>query len=179
VNQALTAILLRLEALNQSAPDVAEEVAELKRLVNQAMSELLHLARQLRPTALDDHGLVPAIEGQLRRFSAQTGVKAELQTVGDATKLDSEQEIVVYRVAQEALSNVAQHASARRVELGLSANGGGVELTVRDDGQGFDTRAGHDSLGLSGMSERARLVGGKLHIHSEPGEGTALTLEVP
>jgi two-component system sensor histidine kinase UhpB len=179
VNQALTAILLRLEALTQAAPQVGDEVAELKKLVNQAMAELLHLARQLRPTALDDHGLVPAIESQLRRFSAQTGVRAELHTEGDAKLLDSDKEIVIYRVAQEALSNVAQHAAARHVAMDLSANGHGVELKVRDDGRGFDPGVEHDSLGLSGMAERARLLGGKLQIDSRPGSGTELTLQVP
>jgi two-component system, NarL family, sensor histidine kinase UhpB len=179
VNQALTAILLRLEALSHAAPSVGGEVAELKKLVNQAMAELLHLARQLRPTALDDHGLVPALESQLRRFSAQTGVQVDLATKGVDEELDSDKEIVVYRVAQEALSNVAQHASARKVELDLSANGYGVRLIVRDDGRGFDTTAEHDSLGLSGMSERARLLGGTLDIHSRPGSGTSLTLRVP
>jgi two-component system sensor histidine kinase UhpB len=179
VNQALTAILLRLEALSHAAPEAGDELLELKKLVNQAMAELLHLARQLRPTALDDHGLVPAIESQLRRFSAQTGVAAELHTAGDPGSLDSDKEIVVYRVAQEALSNVAQHASARRVELGLSADKDGVELTIRDDGRGFDTGAERDSLGLSGMSERARLLGGRLDVESRPGGGTALTLQVP
>ena len=179
VNQALTAILLRLEALSHAAPEVTEELLELKKLVNQAMAELLHLARQLRPTALDDHGLVPAIESQLRRFSAQTGVQAALTTDGDTDTLDSDQEIVVYRVAQEALSNVAQHASARSVELGLSADNDGVALTIRDDGRGFDPRADHGSLGLSGMSERARLLGGRLQVDSSPGGGTSLTLEVP
>ena len=130
-------------------------------------------------TALDDHGLVPAIESQLRRFSAQTGVATELHTEGDPGGLDSDQEIVVYRVAQEALSNVAQHASARRVDLALSADKDGVELTIRDDGRGFDTGVEHDSLGLSGMSERARLLGGRLDVESRPGGGTALTLQVP
>jgi two-component system sensor histidine kinase UhpB len=179
VNQALTAILLRLEALSHAAPEAGDELLELKKLVNQAMAELLHLARQLRPTALDDHGLVPAIESQLRRFSAQTGVATELRTTGDPGTLDSDREIVVYRVAQEALSNVAQHASARRVELGLSADKDGVELTIRDDGRGFDPGVEHDSLGLSGMSERARLLGGRLEVESHPGSGTALTLQVP
>jgi len=179
VNQALTAILLRLEALSHAAPDAGDELLELKKLVNQAMAELLHLARQLRPTALDDHGLVPAIESQLQRFSAQTGVSAELRTDGDAHALDSDQEIVVYRVAQEALSNVAQHACARRVELDLSADKDGVELRITDDGRGFDTGVQHDSLGLSGMSERARLLGGRLDVDSRPGGGTALTLQVP
>ncbi|HEX8742623.1 MAG TPA: sensor histidine kinase [Thermoleophilaceae bacterium] len=179
VNQALTAILLRLEALSHAAPEAGDELIELKKLVNQAMAELLHLARQLRPTALDDHGLVPAIESQLQRFSAQTGVSTELRTTGDAAGLDSDKEIVVYRVAQEALSNVAQHASARRVELGLSADKDGVELTITDDGRGFDPGVEHDSLGLSGMSERARLLGGRLDVESRPGGGTALTLQVP
>jgi two-component system sensor histidine kinase UhpB len=179
VNQALTAILLRLEALSHAAPEAGDELLELKKLVNQAMAELLHLARQLRPTALDDHGLVPAIESQLRRFSAQTGVSAELHTAGDPRSLNSEQEIVVYRVAQEALSNVAQHAAARRVELGLSADRDGVELTIRDDGRGFDPATERDSLGLSGMSERARLLGGRLDVESRPGGGTELVLQVP
>jgi two-component system sensor histidine kinase UhpB len=179
VNQALTAILLRLEALSHATPEAGDELLQLKKLVNQAMAELLHLARQLRPTALDDHGLVPAIESQLRRFSAQTGVTAELRTEGDPSSLDSDQEIVVYRVAQEALTNVAQHACARRVELGLSADNDGVELTIRDDGRGFDPGVEHDSHGLSGMSERARLLGGRLDVVSQPGSGTALTLQVP
>ncbi|HEX8067570.1 MAG TPA: sensor histidine kinase [Thermoleophilaceae bacterium] len=179
VNQALTAILLRLEALTHSAPDVADELAELKRLVNQAMAELLHLARQLRPTALDDHGLIPALEGQLQRFSAQTGVRARLRTTGAPELIESDREIVVYRVAQEALSNVAQHADATSVEIDLTAHGRGVELTVRDDGCGFDPNRGHDSLGLSGMAERARLLGGRLDVASMPGSGTSLTLQVP
>ena len=179
VNQALTAILLRLEALGHVAPGASEELLELKKLVNQAMAELLHLARQLRPTALDDHGLVPAIESQLHRFSAQTGVTTALWTSGDTDKLDSDQEIVVYRVAQEALSNVAQHAAARRVDMGIAADKDGVELTIRDDGRGFDPRVDHSSLGLSGMSERARLLGGRLQVDSRPGGGTSLTLEVP
>jgi two-component system, NarL family, sensor histidine kinase UhpB len=179
VNQALTAILLRLEALSHAAPEAADELLELKKLVNQAMAELLHLARTLRPTALDDHGLVPAIESQLNRFSAQTGVNAALWTQGDTENLDSDKEIVVYRVAQEALSNVAQHAAARRVELGLSADEDGVELTISDDGRGFDPRTERGSLGLSGMAERARLLGGRLHVDSRPGDGTRLKLEVP
>src|SRR5205807_398525 len=110
VNQALTAILLRLEALGRAAPPaLGEEVGELKRLVNQAMGELLQLARQLRPTALDDHGLLPAISGQVRRFAAQTGIRAELTAHGALPPLAPDYEIAVYRVAQEALANVARH----------------------------------------------------------------------
>ena len=92
VNQALTAILLRLEALAQDVPpEQREDVAQLKRLTTQAMDELLNLARQLRPTALDDHGLVTAIEAQVRGFGDRTGIDAHLETAGDPAELDDEQ----------------------------------------------------------------------------------------
>src|SRR2546421_9214396 len=180
VNQSLTAILLRLEALNRSAPPGLErELHELKRLVNQAMDELLRLARQLRPSALDDHGLTSAIVGQVRRFASQTGIRADIKTSGTPRELESDQEIAVYRFAQEALSNVAQHAGASHVQVDFSANGHGLELRVRDDGRGFSPETTHDGVGLSGIAERARMVGARFEVESSPGNGTALTLEVP
>jgi two-component system, NarL family, sensor histidine kinase UhpB len=181
VNQALTAILLRLEALAQdSPPERAAEVAELKRLAIQAMDELLNLARQLRPTALDDHGLVPAIESQLRTFSERTGIAARLNTQGRLGDLDEEQQTALYRVTQEALVNAGRHGGATRVQVELEAAGGHTELRVRDDGQGFEpgSRTGH-GLGLEGMAERARLVGGELDVRSAPGAGTEITMRVP
>jgi two-component system sensor histidine kinase UhpB len=181
VNQALTGILLRLEALAQDVPaDQRPQVAELKQLTGQAMDELLRLARQLRPTALDDHGLAPAIEAQARGFAERTGAEAHIAVDGDTDRLDEETQIVVYRVAQEALSNAAQHARPGRVDIQLSTNRDGVELRVRDDGAGFDplaTRGG--GLGLDGMAERARLAGGALDLRSERGSGTELTLRLP
>ena len=180
VNQSLTAILHRLEALNQTAPPgVEDELAEVKRLVNQAMDELLKLARQLRPSALDDHGLTSAIVSQVRRFSAQTGIRADVHTSGEPTGLESDQEIAAYRFAQEALSNVAQHAGATHVEVEMTVNGSKLELSVRDDGRGFDPEAESAGIGLRGMAERARLVGAQLQVDSNPGGGTALTLQVP
>src|SRR5438477_3646046 len=108
VNQALTAILLRLEALSQDAPDsLSQEIAALKALVNQAMEELLRLARQLRPASLDDLGLIAAIEGQLARFSEQTGIQATLHHEGAPEAIGEDQQTVLYRVVQEALSNTA------------------------------------------------------------------------
>jgi two-component system sensor histidine kinase UhpB len=187
VNQALTAILLRLEALAlESPPERMGEVAELKRLVNQAMEELLNLARQLRPSALDDHGLVPAVQAQLKRFSARMGIEVRLRTEGDPNELPEVLQTAIYRVAQEALANVARHAGATVVEVELEAEGGGAELRVRDDGTGFDPgaigRAGTEGpgarLGLGGMAERARLVGGELDVRSAPGGGTSVTLRV-
>ena len=180
VNQALTAILLRLEAASQSAPpELGDELRELKRLVNQAMGELLQLARHLRPTALDDHGLLPALATHVRRFAAQTGIQADLRTRGEATDLAPDREIAVYRVAQEALANVARHAGASRVAVDLNATGRHLELRVRDDGCGFDSQRRRKGLGLDGMAERARLVGGELDIESSPGEGTELVMRVP
>ena len=181
VNQALTAILLRLEALSQAAPpELGDELTELKRLVNQAMNELLQLARQLRPTALDDHGLLPAMASQVRRFAAQTGITANLNASGESSALQPDEEIAVYRIAQEALANIARHASAQRVDVDLRADsGGGVELVVRDDGRGFEPMRPAAGLGLGGMAERARLVGGELTIESSPGSGTELCLRVP
>jgi two-component system, NarL family, sensor histidine kinase UhpB len=181
VNQALTAILLRLEALGQETPERAAEVTELKRLANQAMDELISLARSLRPTALDDHGLVAAIDAQLKLFSARTGVETRFETRGKVKELDEDSETAIYRVAQEALANAGRHANATCVEVGLVANGDSVELRIRDDGRGFDpgVRGTGTGLGLGGMAERARLVGGELDVRSAPGSGTSLTLRIP
>jgi two-component system sensor histidine kinase UhpB len=189
VNQALTAILLRLEALAQDNPDVnMGEVTELKRLVNRAMEELLNLARQLRPSALDDHGLMPAVETQLKRFSARTGVEVSLNADGEPNDLPEDVQTAVYRILQEALANIGRHAGATAVSVDIEAGEDTLELIVRDDGAGFDpgalARAGNGDgpgagLGLSGMAERARLAGGELDVRSAPGGGTTVTLRVP
>ncbi|HYP48126.1 MAG TPA: sensor histidine kinase [Thermoleophilaceae bacterium] len=185
VNQALAAILLRLEVLaHDLPPERAAEVTELKRLVNQAMEELLRLARHLRPTALDDHGLVPAIEAQLKRFAGRTGIETMLSTQGDPAELGDDAQTAVYRVVQEALANTGRHAGATSVEVALSVNGEGTELYVRDDGRGFDQRQvareleAESGLGLTGMSERARLVGGELEVVSAPDQGTTVSLRI-
>jgi two-component system, NarL family, sensor histidine kinase UhpB len=186
VNQALTAILLRLEALAHDTPPArAGEVTELKRLVNQAMDELLNLARHLRPSALDDHGLMPALEAQLRRFSAATGVAVRLNRGGDPDDLPEDIQTALYRVAQEALANVGRHAGATAVEVDVEVAPERIELRVRDDGAGFEPgalsrvgSAGPGGLGLRGMAERARLAGGELDVRSVPGGGTTVTLRI-
>lgn len=180
VNQALTAILLRLEALSQEEPSRASELGELKRLVNQAMDELTGLARHLRPSALDDHGLVSAVRAQLQLFSASTGMETSFSTRGDASNLGDDEEIAVYRVAQEALTNAARHSRATNVEVELFTDERGTELRIRDDGEGFEPSApdGH-GLGLDGMAERARLLGGELDVRSARGHGTTVALRLP
>lgn len=181
VNQALAAVLLRLEALRQDVPPAqSDDVAEIKRLTGQAMDELLALARQLRPAALDDHGLRPVLEAQVRGFGQRTGVDVSLEVDGDPSRLDSDAQTVLYRVAQEALSNAARHADARRVEVSLTASEGGARLRISDDGAGFDPRlTDGDGLGLAGMAERARLAGGQLDLRSARGAGTELVLRLP
>jgi two-component system sensor histidine kinase UhpB len=179
VNQALTGILLRLEATMSDAPvHLVPELAETKQLATQAMDELLHLARELRPTALDDHGLVPALATQIAAFGERTGIRSSfLRPSGEIPRLSDEEQLVIYRVTQESLSNIAQHACASRVDVELNFVGRTV-LRVRDDGRGFMTvnANGRNRLGVSGMRERALLVGGSLAIFSTPGEGTTIEL---
>jgi two-component system sensor histidine kinase UhpB len=131
---------------------------------------------------LDDVGLVAALRRLVGDHIERNGITVELRLVGldDDTRLPSELETVVYRVVQEALTNVARHAVASRADVELSVEGHGVQATVVDDGVGFTV--GDDllaSLGLAGMRERASLVGGRLDIISGPGEGTTIVLEVP
>jgi two-component system sensor histidine kinase UhpB len=178
VNQSLTGLLLRLEAVREEAPPaLAAEVDETKALANKAMRELLALARQLRPTALDDLGLTAAIAGQVKQAS-RPGLEARLETEGDFSDLDDDVQLVVYRVAQEALSNAARHSEADRIVVTLRRSGDGVELEVADDGRGFAFEQSERGLGIGGMRERALLVGGELTIESRPGQGTTVRLEV-
>ncbi|HET8567122.1 MAG TPA: sensor histidine kinase [Solirubrobacterales bacterium] len=179
VNQSLTGLLLRLEAAREAAPPELEgELAETKALANQAMTELLSLARQLRPTALDDLGLAAAIEGQVERLGSEIGGGFEVD--GDFSDLGGDAQLVVYRVAQEALSNAARHSGAGRVEVRLRrTEGGGVVLEVADDGRGFAFDESERGLGIGGMRERALLIGAELTIESRPGRGTTVRLTVP
>ena len=175
VNQALTAVSLRLQAsIEHATPALRRELNETKRLAGQAMEELLTLARQLRPAVLDDHGLLPALHSQVRDFADQTGIQATFNVHGPVGKLTPEQQLVVYRVTQESLSNVAQHSGARGVDVELTFIGRTM-LRIKDDGQGFVSRR-EGGLGLSGMRERALLVGGHLSIFSGHGQGTRVEL---
>lgn len=179
VNQSLTGLLLRLEAVREAAPPALEpEIAETRALANKAMEELLSLARQLRPTALDDLGLTAAIAGQVEQLR-HSGLKAELRAEGDFSELDDDVQLVLYRVAQEALTNAARHGEAARVEVSLRRDAHRVELEVADDGRGFAFEQSERGLGIGGMRERALLVGGDLTIESRPGEGTTVRLSVP
>jgi two-component system sensor histidine kinase UhpB len=178
VNQSLTGLLLRLEAVREAAPpELEQELAETKALANQAMRELLSLARQLRPTALDDLGLAAAIAGQVDQLS-QSEIEAELVERGDFSDLGNDVQLVVYRVAQEALSNAARHSEAKHVTVTLSRSDGRVELEVADDGSGFAFDKSERGLGIAGMRERALLIGAALDVESRPGQGTTVKLAI-
>ncbi len=179
VNQSLTGLLLRLEAAREAAPPELEpEIAETKALANQAMRELLDLARRLRPTALDDLGLAAAIAGLVERLGVGE-IEATIEIEGDFSDLGDDAQLVVYRVAQEALANAARHSGAEHVAVTLSHGPEQVELSVADDGRGFAFDEADRGLGIGGMRERALLVDGELTLESRPGAGTTVRLIVP
>ncbi len=178
-NQALTGVLLRLQAIAHGAPpSLAAELRETQDVATQAMQELLHLARELRPTALDDHGLEAALRTQLERFGRQSGITTTLDlAAGLDGAMDAAAQLVTYRVVQESLSNVARHAQARCVHVEVRRRDGRAVVRVGDDGRGIDPHSPR-GLGLAGMRERALLAGGTLRVMSAPGEGTTVELTI-
>ena len=176
-NQALTAVLLRLEAATHNAPpDVAAEIREAKGLAGQAIEELLEVSRKLRPTVLD-LGLKNALKALCDRANDAGGIRVALSIAGDTQRLNPERELAVYRIAQESLSNVQQHSRANEVAMRFVADRT-VTLEIADDGQGFDPELPTERYGVAGMRERALLAGGTLNIYSEPGVGTTVRLEI-
>jgi two-component system, NarL family, sensor histidine kinase DevS len=179
--QALTSILLGLTSIRAAGSDAEAERAEadVRGLVVQALQDVRALAVELRPSALDDFGLAPAIERLAETFSERSGIKTVVQA-NLVQRLPPEIETTIYRVVQEALTNVVKHSGAEHVSIVISNRGGGVAATVEDDGRGFaskDVRA--DALGLLGMRERLALAGGTLEIESSGESGTTIAAHVP
>ncbi len=182
--QALASLLVRQRLAERADPGTLQAtMADLRALTAEALEGVRRMALELRPTMLDDLGLVAALDACARQFSQRVGMPVEFRTAGRPDRLPQEVELVVYRVVQEALSNVARHGGASRAEVALVAESGELIVTVRDDGRGFDPATALDSrqrsLGLFGMRERAALVGGRLSIESSPGSGTRVRLEIP
>ena len=176
IGQALTAVVLQLErSARRTEPPVRDEVEAAREAVRQSLEEVREIARRLRPEALDDLGLASALAALTVDVARRTGLRVERSIVGDLAALSPEEELVVYRVAQEGLTNVARHAEARQAWVTLEARDGDVALEVRDDGHGFDPgrTAG---AGMRGMRERALLVGAELAVESRDGDGTAVRL---
>jgi signal transduction histidine kinase len=177
--QALTSVLLGLKAA-ESAEDVPAALGKLRELVVATLQDVRRLAVELRPKALDDFGLVAALERLVETFRAATGISVEFESQLGAPRLPPEVETTLYRIVQEALTNVARHAGASRVSVLLVRRPGSVSALVEDDGHGFgpDAETG-GGIGLSGMRERLALVEGRLTIESGRATGTSLVAEVP
>jgi signal transduction histidine kinase len=180
--QALTSILLGLRAIRAAPTDAEAEQAEssLREVVVNALQDVRRLAVELRPSALDDFGLVPALERLATTFEERSGVRTSVDSNLGEERLPTETETVLYRLVQEALTNVVKHADAERVGIVLTHGDGAVSAVIEDDGSGFHEHAiREDALGLVGMRERLALLGGTLTVESRPGEGTALIANVP
>lgn len=188
--QTLTALGLGFAAASENVqhnPTLASsQLAELKVMSTQALQELRDLIRDLRPSLLDDLGLVPALQSQVQLFAERTGVQAEFVLNGRRQRVQPETETIVFRIAQEALTNVAKHAQASQVTVEVSFTDNLLCLEVRDDGRGFEPQMAFESIGnkqqawgLLGMQERVALVGGSCVVHSAPGNGTAVQVSIP
>ena len=160
-------------------------VADIEKLLNRAMSRVHAFARELRPAVLDDLGLVPALRSYLKEFAQRTNLFVHFERAAVPQKLlNAEQETTLFRIAQESLNNVARHARATHVDVSLRQVKDGVQLCVKDNGSGFSAQAlrsriAKRRLGLLGMQERLRLLGGRLLVQSMPGRGTAVVARVP
>jgi two-component system, NarL family, sensor histidine kinase UhpB len=180
LGQGLTAVVLQLErVVRTSAPGEREQLERTREAVRGTLTEMRDIARRLRPEALDDLGLAAALTALTTGFARQTGLHVERSLDAVGATLGPEEELVIYRVAQEALTNVGRHAHAEGVALALVAAEGRVVLTVRDDGIGIGGPARGDSQGIRGMRERAVLVGGALKVGPGAGGGAEVRLEVP
>ena len=179
--QALTSILLGLKGLEERMDDSEsrEAAEELRELVVSTLQDVRRLAVELRPSALDDFGLVAALERLTGSFAEQTGIAVDFQTALAEERLPEEVETAIYRIVQESLTNVVKHARARRVSILLARKDGAVKAVVEDDGQGFDPAEQTGGSGLVGMRERLALLGGRLAVESAPDRGTTVAAEVP
>jgi two-component system, NarL family, sensor histidine kinase UhpB len=171
--------MLQIESLAARTPaELADELDELRETARTGATDVRRIAARLRPEALEDLGLQSALSALATSFGDQTGIELD-RHLEPVSELDDEQELVVYRVAQEALTNVARHARAEHVELSLTRANGAAQLRVRDDGSGLPTGAASSSSGIRGMRERAMLIGARLTLGSGRDGGTEVVLDVP
>jgi signal transduction histidine kinase len=180
VSQSLSAILMETENAEfaERPEEIREHLAAVKGLAEKTMNEVRDLALLLRPSMLDDFGLVPALNWHARETGKRTGLNVLVRADGEADDLPEEHKTCIYRMVQEAVNNSARHSSARTVEVVVERQESRVLFSVRDDGCGFDTRYVR-GLGLLGMEERVRRLGGQLHLDSQLGRGTLIAAELP
>ncbi|HEV2769225.1 MAG TPA: HAMP domain-containing sensor histidine kinase [Solirubrobacteraceae bacterium] len=180
VGQTLTGLLLQVDAaMRECLPGARGQMEEVRSAARESLEDVRRIAQRLRPEALEDLGLKSALVALTTRLAQQSQLHVVRDLDPDLPSLGSDVELAVYRVAQEALTNVARHARADTVEVGLRRLDGHLRLTVRDDGRGLDGASVPASGGLRGMRERALLVGGALSIEPASAGGTQVRLDVP
>lgn len=187
--QSLIGLTRHMEALTstgETLPDAtAQRIRDLQEATGNVIKRVRRFSQDLRPSILDDLGLLPTLEELTTELNRESGLQSEFQVIGEERRLSSEAELTLFRIAQEALNNVRKHANATKVTTTIEMHNSAVHMTVQDDGVGFrppsltDHPATASKLGLIGMVERARLLGGTLTIDSTPGRGTVVIVNVP
>lgn len=180
IGQLLTGLRFQLEAARDLAPSAP--LQDALQVTGELLRSVRELTLQLRPRMLDDLGLQPALEWQAKLFQGQTGIQVELELSLPPERLSTELETAVFRMVQEALTNVARHSGATAAVVTLTADESALQVEISDRGRGFDAPsalARRDSLGLAGLEERVRLAGGRFEIFSQSGHGTRLHAEFP
>jgi signal transduction histidine kinase len=179
--QSLTAAMAYLWLVDRQLPEemtaLRKPIAETRRLMSQTLGAMREMAQLLRPSSLDDFGLVPSLEGHLQSFETRHQIGTSFTADGLPERLPADMETALYRIAQEALTNVARHAQARHVRVSLGVQGHTIELEVEDDGVGLPPGAKGDGIGLIGIRERARALRGDVSLTSE--RGTRLRVRMP
>ena len=188
-SQSLTSLIIGMRMVEEAMPedehDVREQLHNISELAHDTLNEVHNMAIRLRPSVLDDLGLAAAIRSYSKEFSDHTGIKVDVQLMSMAMRLSPEMETVLYRVVQEALTNVARHSEAEHCRVTLRRKNHVIQGIIEDDGKGFDpgqvmlSEEKGRGLGLHGMKERIELVGGSLEFESRLEEGSTIFLEVP
>lgn len=189
ISQSITAVAFNLEAIAEIVPPAAKEMKEkLKRvqsLTDKMLDDIHSVIHELRPALLDDLGLVAAVQWLVDRYNGEAGLRVFFETVGTERNLEPQVDIMIFRIAQEAITNIIRHARAESASACLEFKETSVSITIEDDGQGFNpedvsiSRETGRGLGLLGMKERAELMGGTLNIESGPGQGTRIFVKIP
>jgi signal transduction histidine kinase len=184
VGQLLTALRMELgnleEFRNAPGDEFKQHLSEAKNLTEDTLKTVRNMSMGLRPSVLDELGLAPALKWQVREFSRRTGVEVDVRIDGNPDVLPDSHRTCIYRVVQEALTNCARHSAASKIRLSLHGGVGFVSVTIEDNGVGFDPEKGRRrGLGLIGLEERVKELGGRVHIQSRPAQGTSLRCEIP
>ncbi len=186
-SQVLTSLLISLAVLEESfeSPEARERIADTRSLAHSTLRAIRNLSIDLRPSALDDLGLLPALRWYVKEYHKKCSIEVEFHASGLKERLPAEMETALYRIVQESLTNTARHANASRVRISLKGTDNAIKATIIDNGSGFDYEAllknpGEGrGLGVAGMQERALLLNGTLQIDSEMGKGTKVVVYIP